>query len=107
MILGRTGARDAGRARKASPPGRGISQFWRRALDASVPLIDNVAYAMLSILGGLTPFTIAEIGTRDVASHGCTRDGAPCSAPAGDHAAPAAPRSPDCRSWGTISRSDV
>ena len=46
-----------------------LTQFWlfARALDASVPLIHNMAYATLSILVGLAPFTIAGIGTRDVA----------------------------------------
>lgn len=46
-----------------------LAQFWlfARALDAAVPLIDNMAFATLSILAGLLPFTVAGVGTRDAA----------------------------------------
>jgi uncharacterized protein (TIRG00374 family) len=46
-----------------------LAQFWlfAHALDASVPFIDNMAFATLSILIGLLPFTMAGIGTRDAA----------------------------------------
>jgi uncharacterized protein (TIRG00374 family) len=46
-----------------------LAQFWlfAHALDASVPFIDNMAFATLAILVGLLPFTMAGIGTRDAA----------------------------------------
>jgi glycosyltransferase 2 family protein len=46
-----------------------LTQFWllARALSASVPFIDNMAFATLSILVGLVPFTLGGIGTRDAA----------------------------------------
>ncbi len=46
-----------------------LAQFWlfAQALDAGVPFIDNMAFATLSILVGLLPFTMAGIGTRDAA----------------------------------------
>jgi uncharacterized protein (TIRG00374 family) len=44
-------------------------QFWffTRSVGGSLPLIDNMAFATLSILIGLLPFTIAGIGSRDAA----------------------------------------
>jgi uncharacterized protein (TIRG00374 family) len=49
--------------------GAHLFQFWlfTRAVGGAVPLIDNMAFATLSILVGLLPFTIAGIGSRDVA----------------------------------------
>jgi uncharacterized protein (TIRG00374 family) len=46
-----------------------LAQFWLfvRALGAAVPFVDNMAFATLSILVGLAPFTVAGIGTRDAA----------------------------------------
>lgn len=46
-----------------------LAQFWlfSRALHSTIPLIDNMAFATLSILVGLLPFTVAGIGTRDAA----------------------------------------
>ena len=46
-----------------------LTQFWllTRALSASVPFIDNMAFATLSILVGLIPLTLGGIGTRDAA----------------------------------------
>lgn len=46
-----------------------LAQFWLfvRALGAGVPFVDNMAFATLSILVGLAPFTVAGIGTRDAA----------------------------------------
>jgi glycosyltransferase 2 family protein len=46
-----------------------LVQFWffTRALGGAVPLIDNMAFATLSILVGLLPFTLAGIGSRDAA----------------------------------------
>jgi uncharacterized protein (TIRG00374 family) len=46
-----------------------LMQFWLFALaiGAVIPLIDNMAFATLGILAGLLPFTIAGIGTRDLA----------------------------------------
>lgn len=46
-----------------------LAQFWlfARALRAAVPFVDNMAYATLSILVGLAPFTMAGVGTRDAA----------------------------------------
>lgn len=46
-----------------------LAQFWlfAHALHSSVPFVDNMAFATLSILVGLTPFTMAGIGTRDAA----------------------------------------
>lgn len=45
-----------------------LGQFWlfARAL-RFVPFLDNMAFATLSILAGLLPFTMAGIGTRDAA----------------------------------------
>lgn len=45
-----------------------LAQFWlfARAL-GFVPFLDNMAFATLSILAGLLPFTMAGIGTRDAA----------------------------------------
>jgi uncharacterized protein (TIRG00374 family) len=46
-----------------------MGQFWlfTRALGGAVPLLDNMAFATLSILVGLLPFTFAGVGTRDAA----------------------------------------
>ena len=46
-----------------------LAQFWlfARGLGSSVPFVDNMAFATLSILIGLAPFTMAGIGTRDAA----------------------------------------
>ena len=46
-----------------------LCQFWlfTRAVRAVVPLIDNLAFATLSILAGLLPLTMAGIGSRDAA----------------------------------------
>jgi uncharacterized protein (TIRG00374 family) len=46
-----------------------LAQFWlfSKALGAAVPFIDNMAFATLSILVGLAPFTMAGMGTRDAA----------------------------------------
>lgn len=46
-----------------------LAQFWlfALALGALVPFVDNMAFATLSILVGLAPFTMAGIGTRDAA----------------------------------------
>ncbi|WP_181407986.1 lysylphosphatidylglycerol synthase transmembrane domain-containing protein [Pararhizobium mangrovi] len=46
-----------------------LFQFWlfAHALHAHVPLLKNAAFATLSILVGLLPFTFAGIGTRDAA----------------------------------------
>jgi uncharacterized protein (TIRG00374 family) len=44
-------------------------QFWffTKSVGGSMPLIDNMAFATLSILIGLLPFTVAGIGSRDAA----------------------------------------
>jgi uncharacterized protein (TIRG00374 family) len=44
-------------------------QFWffTRAVGGSIPVIDNMAFATVSILVGLLPFTVAGIGSRDAA----------------------------------------
>ena len=49
--------------------GAHLLQFWlfSRALGAAIPLLENAAFATLSILVGLLPFTFAGIGTRDAA----------------------------------------
>lgn len=46
-----------------------LFQFWlfTQALGGRVPLLDNMAFATLSILVGLLPFTFAGVGTRDAA----------------------------------------
>jgi uncharacterized protein (TIRG00374 family) len=46
-----------------------LGQIWlfTRAVGGTVPLIDNMAFATLSILVGLLPFTLAGIGSRDAA----------------------------------------
>ena len=46
-----------------------LFQFWlfARALGPAIPLLDNMAFATLSILAGLVPLTAAGIGTRDAA----------------------------------------
>lgn len=46
-----------------------LAQFWlfAHALRPGVPLIENMAFATLSILVGLLPFTLAGIGVRDAA----------------------------------------
>jgi uncharacterized protein (TIRG00374 family) len=46
-----------------------LGQFWlfTRAVGGNVPLIDNMAFATLSILIGLLPFTLAGVGSRDAA----------------------------------------
>lgn len=46
-----------------------LFQFWlfTKAVRATVPLIDNMAFATLSILAGLLPLTMAGIGSRDAA----------------------------------------
>ncbi|MYZ50406.1 lysylphosphatidylglycerol synthase transmembrane domain-containing protein [Propylenella binzhouense] len=49
--------------------GAHLLQFWvfARALGATVPVLQNAAFATLSILVGLLPFTFAGVGTRDAA----------------------------------------
>lgn len=49
--------------------GAHLCQFWlfTKAVHADVPLIDNLAFATLSILAGLVPLTMAGIGSRDAA----------------------------------------
>lgn len=49
--------------------GAHLFQFWlfSKALNGAVPLLENAAFATLSILVGLLPFTFAGIGTRDAA----------------------------------------
>jgi uncharacterized protein (TIRG00374 family) len=49
--------------------GAHLLQFWlfTKAIGGFVPLLDNMAFATLSILVGLLPFTFAGIGSRDVA----------------------------------------
>lgn len=49
--------------------GAHLLQFWlfTRAIGSFVPLFDNMAFATLSILVGLLPFTFAGIGSRDMA----------------------------------------
>jgi uncharacterized protein (TIRG00374 family) len=49
--------------------GAHLFQFWlfAAALGADVPLLQNAAFATLSILVGLLPFTFAGVGTRDAA----------------------------------------
>lgn len=49
--------------------GAHLFQFWLfcRALNGQVPLLENAAFATLSILVGLLPFTFAGVGTRDAA----------------------------------------
>ena len=49
--------------------GAHLCQFWlfTKAVHATVPLIDNLAFATLSILAGLVPLTMAGIGSRDAA----------------------------------------
>ncbi|MEF2074527.1 lysylphosphatidylglycerol synthase transmembrane domain-containing protein [Consotaella aegiceratis] len=49
--------------------GAHLFQFWLfcRALGAAVPILENAAFATLSILVGLLPFTFAGVGTRDAA----------------------------------------
>jgi hypothetical protein len=44
-------------------------QFWffTRAVGGTIPVVDNMAFATLSILVGLLPFTVAGIGSRDAA----------------------------------------
>jgi hypothetical protein len=44
-------------------------QFWffTRSVGGAVPIIDNMAFATVSILIGLLPFTVAGIGSRDAA----------------------------------------
>jgi glycosyltransferase 2 family protein len=44
-------------------------QFWffTRSVGVTVPVVDNMAFATLSILIGLLPFTLAGIGSRDAA----------------------------------------
>jgi len=46
-----------------------LGQFWffTRAVGGAIPMIDNMAFATLSILIGLLPFTVAGIGSRDAA----------------------------------------
>ena len=46
-----------------------LFQFWlfARALGPAMPLLDNMAFATLSILAGLMPLTAAGMGTRDAA----------------------------------------
>lgn len=46
-----------------------LFQFWlfARALGPAIPLLDNMAFATLSILAGLVPLTAAGMGTRDAA----------------------------------------
>lgn len=49
--------------------GAHLFQFWLfcQALGGDVPLLENAAFATLSILAGLLPFTFAGVGTRDAA----------------------------------------
>ena len=49
--------------------GAHLFQFWLfcRALGGEVPMLENAAFATLSILVGLLPFTFAGVGTRDAA----------------------------------------
>jgi uncharacterized protein (TIRG00374 family) len=49
--------------------GAHLLQFWlfSQALNGHVPVLENAAFATLSILVGLLPFTFAGIGTRDAA----------------------------------------
>ncbi|WP_152047156.1 lysylphosphatidylglycerol synthase transmembrane domain-containing protein [Aureimonas psammosilenae] len=49
--------------------GAHLFQFWlfAEALGAGVPVLANAAFATLSILAGLLPFTFAGVGTRDAA----------------------------------------
>jgi len=49
--------------------GAHLFQFWIfcHALNGQVPLLENAAFATLSILVGLLPFTFAGVGTRDAA----------------------------------------
>ncbi|MDQ0322969.1 uncharacterized protein (TIRG00374 family) [Pararhizobium capsulatum DSM 1112] len=49
--------------------GAHLFQFWVfcHALNGEVPLLENAAFATLSILVGLLPFTFAGVGTRDAA----------------------------------------
>ena len=49
--------------------GAHLFQFWlfARALGPAIPLLDNMAFATLSILAGLIPLTAAGMGTRDAA----------------------------------------
>ncbi|KAB0679386.1 lysylphosphatidylglycerol synthase transmembrane domain-containing protein [Aureimonas leprariae] len=49
--------------------GAHLLQFWlfARSLHAGVPVLENAAFATLSILAGLLPFTFAGVGTRDAA----------------------------------------
>ena len=44
-------------------------QFWffTRSVGGAIPMIDNMAFATMSILIGLLPFTVAGIGSRDAA----------------------------------------
>ncbi len=46
-----------------------LFQFWlfAHALGPAIPLLDNMAFATLSILAGLVPLTAAGMGTRDAA----------------------------------------
>lgn len=46
-----------------------LIQFWLFALaiGASIPLLNNMAFATLGLLAGLLPFTFAGIGSRDLA----------------------------------------
>ncbi|EJN00614.1 lysylphosphatidylglycerol synthase transmembrane domain-containing protein [Phyllobacterium sp. YR531] len=49
--------------------GAHLFQFWlfSQALHGNVPILENAAFATLSILVGLLPFTFAGVGTRDAA----------------------------------------
>lgn len=45
-----------------------LAQFWLVAQALGpVPFLDNMAFATLAIMAGLLPFTVAGVGTRDVA----------------------------------------
>ena len=46
-----------------------LFQFWlfARALGLAIPLIENMAFATLSLLAGLVPLTAVGTGTRDAA----------------------------------------
>ena len=46
-----------------------LFQFWlfTRAVHGDLPIVENAAFATLSILAGLLPFTFAGVGTRDAA----------------------------------------
>jgi glycosyltransferase 2 family protein len=46
-----------------------LMQFWlfAEAVGATIPILDNMAFATLGILAGLLPVTFAGIGSRDVA----------------------------------------